>query len=158
MVTAKALLEKYKRIDVESVAEQSVDNTKEEMLALNLEQMMEGKTRTGEDITPSYLDDPFFKSRESAQRYSDWKDKITPNPKRKKGTPNYYINGTYHDSIEIQINGDSIDFASSYQGAANIEKKTQGKLYGLNAEKRVPYIDNYLRKEMMNNLRRIINS
>lgn len=156
MITASALLEKWTQIDVELIAEVSVANTKEEMLDLNLEQMMEGKTKEGTDISPSYLEDPYFKSRESAQRYSDWKDKITPNPKRKKGVPNYYINGQYHSSIEIEVNGESIDFSSSFSGAADIAQKTGGKLFGLNAEKRVPYIDNYLRKEFMYNLRRTL--
>ncbi|MGN6416147.1 MAG: hypothetical protein ACTHMC_01555 [Pseudobacter sp.] len=158
MVTAKALLEKYRRVNVEMVTSESVNNTKEEMLELNLEQMMEGKTRTGEDITPSYLDDPYFKSRESAQRYSDWKDEITPNPKRTPGTPNYYINGMYHGTIKITVNGDKIEFNSDFPGARDIERKSGEIIYGLNAEKREEYINASLRKELMSNLRRILKS
>ena len=129
---------------VEQVCEGAVNQTKEDLLSLNKTQMFDGKTKTGQDITPSYLDDPYFKSRESAQRYSDWKDSITPNPKRKKGTPNLFIVGTYHNSLEIKVGNGQIDTRSSFVKASSIEAKFGGDIYGLGGEYKEEYIGDNL--------------
>lgn len=146
------MLRRLQQLDVEQAAQQSVANTVEEVLQYNLEQMMEGKRQDGEDISPSYLDDPYFKSKEAAQRYSDWKDEITPNPKRKKGIPNLYIVGAFHGSIRATVSGGIIKFDSSFPEAEEIEAKFD-KIYGLNAEKRTVYIAEHLRPELMKNVR-----
>jgi len=106
--------------------------------------MLEGKRRDGNDISPSYFEDPFFKSLESAQRYSDWKDEITPNPKRKKGVPNLYINGFYHESIGIAVTKSGVEFNSTFADAADIERKFGSLIYSLNVEKRTEYVKNFL--------------
>lgn len=67
-----------------------------------------------EPITPSYLDDPYFATQAEAEKYRDWKLKITPPvasprlglPARDPNTPNLFINGYYHSHIEVsQIAG-----------------------------------------------------
>ena len=99
---------------------------------LNREQMMEGKTNKGEDITPKYLDNPYFKSKESAQRYSDWKDDITPSSKRKKGVPNLFINGKFHNSLEAVLSKDFINVKTDSFGEDIIQ--VHHNVLGLNEE------------------------
>jgi hypothetical protein len=121
------------------VAQNAIDETKDFYLDLNREQLMEGKNKVGENLSPSYLDDPYFKSKESAQRYSDWKDKITPNPKRQKGIPNLYINGVYHNSIKSRVINGKIVIDSSFKSANEIEGTYKG-VYGLSTPFQVDYI------------------
>lgn len=131
------------------VAENAIDQTKDDLVELNREQMMEGKNKFGQNLTPSYFNDPYFKSAESAKRYSAWKDKITPNPNRPSGTPNYFINGAYHRSIKATVQGGKIVVDSDFKGASNIESKATG-IYGLSAAFKVRYID--ILKPVFNNL------
>jgi len=117
-----------------------IDNTKEQILIKNKQQLMEGIKGDGNEITPSYLNDPYFKTREAAQRYSNWKDKITPNSKRKSGTPNLYINGFYHNTIEINVKGEKIITENKTTIGKKIEQKYGDTLYGLNETNNQAYI------------------
>lgn len=134
MADALEILETIQQLNIVSIAGATIAESKELILAKNRQQLMEGRLSTGKDITPSYLDDPYFKSREAAQRYSDWKDEITPNPKRKKGTPNYFITGPYHRSIDLKVTGEDFEFHSSFKAAQSIEKKVGDDIYGLTDE------------------------
>jgi hypothetical protein len=134
------LIKKFEALTFDEVAAQSVDQTKDKIVSENLDQLYAGKNSTGQDITPSYFNDPYFKSQESAQRYSDWKDKITPSQKRKSGTPNLYINGAYHKSINVIVQGLNIRYDSSFSEASQIENKYDN-LYGLGGEFKRAYLD-----------------
>lgn len=131
MASPMDLLETLQSVDIVQVASDSLSEFPEEMVMLNREQLMEGKLSTGLDITPSYFDDPFFKSREAAQRYSDWKDKITPNPKRKRGTPNLFITGPFHESLDLEVTRGEYLFTSSFHKAQDIFSKFSEDVAGL---------------------------
>lgn len=132
-------------LNLEKVAADTINSTKEQLLSKNREQLLEGKRRDGKDITPSYLDDPYFKSRASAARYSAWKDKITPNPLRKSGTPNLFITGLHHRTIKLDVLGFStLKFYGAYR-QIEIEGKFSDYIYGLNANKRITYLSESLR-------------
>lgn len=109
-----------------------VEESTDAVLHEQKNQLLEGKNPDGFDITPSYFDDPYFKSPESAKRYSDWKDRITPNPKRKKGTPNLFINGRYHNSIEVLSSSVGVTINASFL-QTEISNK-YGDVLGLNPE------------------------
>lgn len=141
------ILELYNRVsqlDTDKIITESVDETKDVILASNKEQLLEGKLSTGADISPTYQEDPFFKTPEAAQRYSDWKDKITPNPNRKPGVPNLFINGFFHNSIKIELQGDAITYSSNVALGGKIQSKYGDNIYGLNANFKSQYLDNYL--------------
>jgi hypothetical protein len=74
------------------------------IVASNRSQMWDGKNINNENIRPSYSEDPYFKKPGAAQRYAEWKYKITPNSKRDKDTPNLYITGPFYRSIELVKN------------------------------------------------------
>lgn len=78
---------------------------------VNLEQIYSGKDNKGENLRPSYLEDPYWNTHkfrgqtglQAAQAYSNWKDEITPNPLRNPGYPNLFINGYYHSKRRVLI-------------------------------------------------------
>lgn len=143
MSTISKLISNLSSVKLENVLQEEIADKSEELLDAQRNQLLEGKLSTGLDITPSYLDDPFFKSRESAQRYSNWKDKITPNPKRKKGTPNLYIIGTLHSSISVALTAKSAVFDLAFKKPDIISKFTENIL-GLNEEKAAEYSQNHI--------------
>jgi hypothetical protein len=72
------------------------------IVELNKEQMFEGETNEGKDIRPKYSENPYFKSKKSADKYAEWKMKITPGKRRKKDVPNLFIKGDFYDSIYVE--------------------------------------------------------
>lgn len=143
MATISALYTRIKSLDINKISVDSLSETKERLVEWNKEQMLEGKNRFGNDL-PSYLTDPYFKTPESALRYSQWKDKITPNPKRKSGIMNFYIVGSFHNSITAAITGGSIKYDAPFLGR-EIESKYGDEMYGLGGEIKKEYISKDLR-------------
>jgi hypothetical protein len=138
-MTINPFITKLQSLPINDLADESVTETADNYVGLNNEQLYEGKTNDGPDITPGYLDDPFFKTKEAAQAYSDWKDRITPSPKRKKGTPNLFINGFYHSTRKIKVVNGSIQYLSDFPDAPDIEMKFKN-LDGLNPSKKPIYL------------------
>lgn len=145
MGTVKNLYRRLKEIDLDKIAIDSVEETKDYYTMMNLEQMMNGKRRDGQDITPSYFDDPYFKTFSQASEYSDWKDRIEPfATRRRPGTPNLYINGYYHNSITARVGPDGLSLNSSWSESDDIERKYTRAIYGLGGQWRGWYFnDNY---------------
>lgn len=122
----------------------SLEQTKDALLDLNRDQLYDGKTRDGKDISPTYQEDPYFKTPEAAQAYSDWKDKITPNSLRKPGVPNLYINGYYHGSLGVKISGQNVFYNASAEFGNEIEQKYSDKIFGLGGV----YKEEYLKQDL----------
>jgi len=153
MGTIKGLYRKVQSLNVAEVATDAFGSVIGDFTEDQKNQLYAGKTKDGVDITPLYINDPYFKSAESAQRYSDWKDKITPNPKRTSGVPNLFIIGTYYDSLKITISGQMISFVSSFFAAENIAQKFKG-IYGLGGDFRLEFIKDSLRPAFMAAIRK----
>lgn len=143
-MTIKGLYRKVQKLDtnkiIDNVLEENIDALNEK----NKEQLLAGKNRLGEDISPSYFEDPYFKTPAAAQRYSDWKDKITPNAKRKRGVPNLYIDGTYHRSRKTTISGDTITYSADFI-EQEIELKYGDTINGLGGEFKNDFLNNNIR-------------
>jgi hypothetical protein len=145
MGTIRGLYNKLLTVDPDKIARETMEGTEEEIRQYNLQQLIDGKTNQGTDISPSYLEDPFFKTREDAQAYSDWKDRISPRSNRRPGVPNLYINGYYHSTRDVKIVGDKIVYRSAFgEIFTDIDEKYKN-LDGLNPESRAKYIPFVLR-------------
>lgn len=144
-------LDLLRTVSIQQISQDSIIQVKDELLTLNKEQMYDGKRADGQDIAPSYFNDPYFKQPGAGQRYSAWKDKITPNPKRSSGTPNLFINGTYYDTITITVLKDRIEYNSNFEQGA-LEQKYGPKIYSLGGEYRQRWIE-FLQPVFMNNVR-----
>lgn len=143
-MTIRGLYNKLQQVDVDQIAHKTMEGTEEELRQYNLQQLLDGKTNTGADIHPTYLEDPFFKTLAQAQAYSDWKDKISPSNNRKKGVPNLRINGYYHSTRKVVIQGDNIIYTSSYGDEHGFDDKYKN-LNGLNPDSRSKFIPFVLR-------------
>lgn len=145
------LIRKFETLNIDKVREDSLREVEPDIIISQREQLLEGKTSKGEDLTPSYFDDPYFKTPESAKRYSDWKDRITPHPLRKSGTPNLFITGVYHSSIDIE--------SFRIQGTGDLAEKIRAKYpeaLGLNPDHLRVLIKEKLRPASMRNIRKHI--
>lgn len=133
------MISRLNRVDPQAALEKAINETIDQYKELNKAQLYAGKDKHGQDLSPRYLDDPYFKTREEAQRYSDWKDKITPNNLRTPGIPNLFINGTYYNSWQTRISGNKIETQASYERAKSIEDKFSNDVYGLDDENMIKY-------------------
>src|SRR5690348_16537616 len=119
---------------LEGAAVEAIEDTATDIIDLNQQQLFSGRLSDGSPVSPTYLEDPYFKSQESAQRYSDWKDQITPNENRPRGVPNLFINGRFYESWRIRATATKVTFDSSDPNAPDIEEKFGEKIYGLDDE------------------------
>lgn len=145
-MTIRGMIKKFEALNTDQVIYDSMKQSEPDIRDLNLEQMYDGKTNEGVDITPSYLNDPYWNThggRKAAQAYSDWKDRITPNPRRTKGTPNLFINGYYHSSITTLVIGDKIVFNSSFISEPDIRSRFKN-IYGLGGNYKNIFLKQYL--------------
>lgn len=149
-MTVHGLYNRLTRIDTDAICETAVDAVLNDIRRYNLQQLLDGETNTGAFITPSYLDDPFFKTRAAAEAYSRWKDRISPPSTRPTGVPNYYINGYFHQSIEVKRVGDVIITDSAWSTGKGILAE-HPELIGLNKYFKTMLIDHVLRP-IFNNL------
>jgi hypothetical protein len=143
-MTIRGLYNRMLTVDPDKIARETMEGSEEELNQYNLQQLLDGKTNQGTDISPTYLEDPFFKTYAQAQAYSDWKDKISPPSNRRKGVPNLFINGYYHRSRKVEIQGDKIVHTSYYSEAPDIEQ-TFKNINGLNPDSRKKFIPFVLR-------------
>lgn len=125
---------------------EELERNSEALSMMNREQLYCGQKIDGTPITPTYLDDPYFKQKKNADgsersdaqakrvamNYRGWKLRITPplksswlglNP-RSIDTPNLVITGKFHNSIRPKFSEDSIEMISteSTLGGAIISK------------------------------------
>lgn len=144
-MTLHELQRRLKGFSLQSEVADSVNETKEAMLSLNRMQLLRGLTSEGEYLSPKYSEDPFFKSKESAKRYAQWKKKIEPvKTDRPEDVPNLYIVGVFHGSIDVNANANEYTFTSSASFASGVEGKFSD-IYGLTSEsKSETYIPEYL--------------
>lgn len=145
-MTILSLYQKVQNLEAQTdqLITSSLEKTKEALLDQNREQLLAGKSRDGKDLSPTYLEDPYFKSRESAQRYSNWKDRITPNPNRKQGVPNLFINGRLHNAFEVKIQGQNVFYSANVPYGAKVEEKFTDKIYGLGGVYKREYLNESL--------------
>lgn len=110
----------------------------DDVLELQLQQLWDGKQSSGEDIRPYYSEDlkptGYFHSAESAARYADWKQAITPNSNRNPDAPNLYIVGKFHNELAVDMGTDAVSVYPTTMFAKNIFDKYGQNTFGLSWE------------------------
>lgn len=110
-------------VDMNKVIGQAVERNATAILDLNRTQLWDGIGTDGEDLSPNYLEDPFFKTREQAVGYAKWKQAITPNPNRNFFTPNLFINGFYYESLRLTLAPEAFEIVAGNSFSMKIEQK-----------------------------------
>ena len=126
-------------------------------------QLLEGKNSHGEDIHPFYTEDikprGWFKTRESAQRYADWKQTISYpySVRRNPNAPNLYITGVFHDDLGVDFGSDAVAIIPDTAYAANIMSKYGRGMFGLSMEKwAVIFGEKGARNELIEKIRNLL--
>lgn len=149
MAGLKELAKKITSINLDSLKAEVIDENLDAFVSKQKDQLWDGLASTGNDLSPSYSNDPYFKSPKAAEAYAAWKWKITPNPRRDRDAPNLYINGYFYEGIKANRSGDKLNVRSETSIGNEIENK-YNNLFGLTPENRDEWdkenIQEYLKK------------
>ena len=111
-------LSKLKTFNLLTEVSEIMRNDTDDLRELVKDQLYAGLDGDEKELRPTYFEDPYFKSRASAENYSKWKDALSQRGEsifapRKRGTPNLIITGSgFYDRIRVDIT-DSIIIKSS---------------------------------------------
>lgn len=122
--------------ELETIVEQNAETIAD----LQRDQMLEGRGVDGEYIRPFYSEDPYFKSVEAAERYAEWKERITPNPQRPKDVPNLIINGAFHNSLFVKVFDGKFEIDTNVAFGEKVFESHQNA-QGLDEEKRLLFAE-----------------
>lgn len=140
---------RLKPFDIRREVAESIQATEDAYLVLNRKQLRRGRDKNDNYLSPKYSEDPYFKSKEAALRYANWKKSIDVQTDKPFDVPNLYINGRFHNSLHLVANTRVIDFISASPDAKGIEQKfNQNKIYGLTDESKAKYIPENLFPEL----------
>lgn len=119
-----------------------LNDRREEIIASQREQLLEGKDSDGNDMRPFYSEDlkpnGWFHSKESAMRYALWKKtgiSYPVNVQRNTDAPNLYINGMFHNDLEARAGSTSVGVYPKTSYAAGIMAKYGMNKFGLTSER-----------------------
>lgn len=126
-------------------------------------QLLEGKDSKGNDMHPFYSEDVkprgWFKTKESAQRYAEWKQTINYpyTVRRNADAPNLYITGVFHDDLGAEFRDDEMEIVPDTGYAANIMAKYGRNAFGLNLEKwAVMFDEKGLKDELIEKMKEVL--
>lgn len=146
-----------------------MDTNKHEMTVSVREQLYSGIDKNSAPLAPSYSSDPWFQNPRAGffdedaqmfvscyrnpQRYIDWKNRITPPeasqrlglPARDSDTPNLFIVGTFHGSIDARATSGGVEiFTSGWDEGPAVERKYGSQIFGLSGPAVGHFNTNYL--------------
>lgn len=145
-MTIHALQRRFKDLDTEKIITESITENAEVLGEINLSQLYAGKTREGKDLSPNYLEDPYFDDKggiAAAMNYSAWKDKITPSPERRQHVPNLIINGFYYSSRHVLVQGSKLVYTADYK-EQDIVDKYGDTINGLGGKYKAEFLNDHV--------------
>lgn len=115
-----------------------VERHEADILDLQREQLLQGKTSSGEDLRPYYSEDTkpggYFRTTDSARRYAAWKQTLSYpsfSGTRNPDAPNLYINGQFHNDLGVQFGPDAVSVVGETPAAQKIIAKYGAASFGL---------------------------
>ena len=146
-----------------------MDGNKHEMVVSVREQLYSGIDGRGAPLSPSYSQDPYFRDHRAGffdeeadnwvscfmrpDLYIAWKQRITPPeaskrlglPARSSDTPNLFIFGTFHSSIDARAVSKGIEiFTFGWDGGPHVERKYGSQIFALSSQAVAHFNTNYL--------------
>lgn len=133
----------------------------DDILELQKQQLFSGLASNGEDIRPYYSEDlkpaGYFKSAESAKRYSAWKETGINYPyaaNRNPDAPNLYINGRFHDELGVQFDAQTVSVVGTTGYSKGIVAKYGIQTFGLMISNwMVVFVERGAYEELMNEIK-----
>lgn len=141
--------ERQKRVDNwPEVIETIVARYGHELVQLNVDQILLGRNTDEQLFTPSYLNDPYFKTKEAAQAYAAMKKRLEAAhrarmvfplnyPNKPSDTPNLMVRGNFLNGMYITRTAEDFTIGSkplaplTLVDADDIEQKYNYKVFGL---------------------------
>lgn len=123
------------------------------------EQLYSGVDGNNDYLSPTYDDDPYFKTPAHSKWYKDWKERITPPihgemlflPPRPVEVPNLFIIGTFYDSIRTERTADSLHvFTGGFRDGPLIEKKYGESIFMIGMSGKEYFNEHFLRDWILN--------
>lgn len=142
-----------------------VQNHPVDIMKLQREQLLCGKSSSGEDIRPFYSEDVkphgYFNSVESAKRYANWKSGLSypsfRGERRNSDAPNLYINGKFHNELGVRFSLMSVAVVPETSYAAKIVAKYGTRTFGLTMDRWTRIFEEYgAYNELMNEIKSIL--
>lgn len=129
------------------------------LIQIQKEQLYAGKNADGDNLSPGYSEDPFFKSPASAKRYAEFKAKIRKGKdsaifgSKDSDTPDLIINGRLiYDTIFASVNKNSLIISARTSILSKLEAKYKTP-FGLNQKAWEYFMETYfiedLQKEVL---------
>lgn len=156
MASGFQILNRLRSIDFSKAAADSLHENEIAYIDILKRQLWMGKGSDGNDLSPGYLEDPYFKSREAAQRYLNWKKKITPGSGRNPNAPNLFITGLYYGSLSAKSDLSGLSISSSASFGIDIETKYKGRANILGGPFRKEFIFDIARPSFLKNIEKIM--
>lgn len=103
------------------------------LIELNKKQLSEGKGADFNDL-PRYEDDPFFKTQKAAKAYEAWKAKISPNKNKPAGVMDFYIDGSFYETLQFRNEIGGFSITSNSPISKDVQTKTDSKALGISSE------------------------
>jgi hypothetical protein len=156
MATVAQLLAKYRTLDVQALAAEAARRHRDALVDLQKDQLWAGQNLAGGDLTPSILDDPYFRgNRRRAQGWSDYKDRQAQwagnpaFPRRRAGTPNliFSTGDVVWNPLRVVAEGDKLYLDTELSVANELEGK-YGPVFGLNPTGRAYFVEHFFRREL----------
>lgn len=150
-------------LNFNSILSEAVSQFGDIIVELNKDQMLLGRDTDGKPFTPSYLADPYFKTKAQANWYANMKYALESQhksrlnypqlyPDKNKDTPNLIVIGNFQDGMFITVNGDTHRIDSTYIDSPDIEDKYNKKVFGLTKESKEFFYREFLRDFLIENI------
>lgn len=119
-----------------------VEENKDVLLSINKDQLLLGRDSEGNILSPSYIEDPYFKTKEHAESYARMKYALESKhnhriwfpaqyPDKDRNTPNLIVRGNFQDEMYITTGKDEFKINSTYIDSNDIDNKYKGKVFGI---------------------------
>lgn len=145
MATIHEMLRRAQSIDLQAIGVSVIVDTKDELIKINKEQLMD----KGEDKNLVKL-----KSYRSAS-YARKKNQRNPFPGL--GTPDLYNTGAFQNAFQLKINSkNSFDIFSNNSKSGDLQKKYGKAIFGISDPNKQDYADDYMQPALVREVRKIL--
>ena len=153
IMSLEGLIGRFKSLDSDKIVDfviEVMDSNLLFLVELQKFQLLAGQNSIGEYLSPTYIEDSYFKSKDSAKRYSDFKESLSQETnteiykKKPKDVPNLIITGSLiYNTIYAKTGSDYIEISARSSIIGKLEAKYKN-LFGINKTGWDYFSDKYL--------------